>query len=254
MSDVKYTEDGQEVVVVREVEGGYLVNHVYDYSHFSEDEGVEVSEQIVFYEKVYDKAPTFQLSEEIKELTQQKEEIEALITDLKETAWREKQMMSKMTNFPILSILYNYLTDNYTHLVNINTLQIYRRQGIFNTNNITVSSLGGEWSIRRHDGNYLSDSDSKVVVFQSEEEAVSYTKNRALDILKSQFNWQYATSANLKDCYQKFPDKLRADQEVKHFYESKFSELQTKENEKSKKLAEEELKKAQDKLAKLTQS
>lgn len=252
MSEIKYTEEGQEVVVVRQVEGGYLVNHVYDYRDFgSDDDYYEADDRLVFYEKIFEKAPTHRLSEEITALEQQKESLEATITQLKEAAWSEKQLAGKASKYPILKMLYDYLTENWTHRVDLGQLEVSTKASIFNSRKITISNLRNEWSIRLHNGDYNSDSDRHIVIFQSEQDATEFAKTHAEKRIRAAAEGNYPSSQAVQNAWQNLCYDLRQDKYLREVLEEVKGKMIEKENEQKRIKAEEELKAAQEKLAKL---
>jgi len=66
MKEIKYLENGMEVSVIRDIDGGVLVSDCY--SCGDEEKDFFVDDKIYFVKRVFDRAPTHRLDAKIAEL------------------------------------------------------------------------------------------------------------------------------------------------------------------------------------------
>ena len=66
MNIIKYLDNGMEVSVIREIEGGLLVSDCYEYG--DDVRNFFVDDKIYFVKRVFDRAPTHRLDAKIAEL------------------------------------------------------------------------------------------------------------------------------------------------------------------------------------------
>ena len=122
MNIIKYLDNGMEVSVIREIEGGLLVSDCYEYG--DDVRNFFVDDKVYFVERVYDRAPTQRFDAKIAEIedkikTAQKKyiEIENKIAELNIT---EKQRLEKYKQYQQLNRLDDFLDGEITHIVFLN--------------------------------------------------------------------------------------------------------------------------------------
>lgn len=106
----KYLEDGQEVELIQEVKGGFLVSYVF----CDGEENEEIGEDKFVANKLYDNPPVEKYNAEISKL---KSEIENLNAE-KHKLENERKSLEKDTTYPeIFIMMKKFFEDKITHVI-----------------------------------------------------------------------------------------------------------------------------------------
>ena len=203
-----YTIDGTEVFVVKKIEDGYLAKQIYYYNgHEEEDESdiEEMSEQIVFYEKLYEKPFTEKYAKEVNLLTEEKNKLEKAIADLRKLKSEEEYLLNKINKFPVLKKLADYLTGDFKLYMSFSDFEIIpKEKAWFHTNVKVVNFRSTGWCLYRlRNENSDSYDDTPFMIFNTTEEAVEFTRNMLIESIQQFKKHEYWGSDTLKDKYRK---------------------------------------------------
>lgn len=265
----KYTKEGIQVEVVKEIEGGFLVKEYYHYDYSDYDFDLEeesfpedttaISDKLIFYSELFDKPLTAKYADEVIALKNEAQSLENEIHELKIKKSNENSLLKKVSKYPIVQTLVDYFNDDYTHIMFLRFFECRKRESVYMSPYIRMSNTKNEpyalYQLRND--YYSSDSDDKpFLIFKSEEDMQAEAKKRILDkIAQSNYRFNYNKSNNLKQLWSDIHSSCTAkkDEEVINAYNAKLKAFETEERiEKEKALKEEfeALKKKQELLEK----
>jgi len=177
-----YTIDGTEVSVVKKIEEGYLANPVYSYYNSYDDEDQseieEMSNEVIFYEKLYEKPPTEKYLKEVIDLKEEAERLNSEILELRKTRNEEKATIGKVSKYPFINGLLDYLSGNYSFAVYDKDLEIVARGKFYETERVKVVNLKDKGWILYKLRSESSDSfdDYSFAVFNTMDEVLEYCR------------------------------------------------------------------------------
>ena len=226
----KFTKEGKEVIIVKEIEGGFLTKGVYNYwDEENEEEAETINETIVFYAELFETAPTEKYADVVSKLKKVADDIRYQINDLKEVRDNEKSLIQKVSKFPIVQQLVDYITGNFLFVLYINTLEQIPKAQAYLSPYIAMAhtKCEGYWLYRLRNDNYFASDDIKLLTFKTQEELNTYSKKLLIERLESaKFN--YNRSSNLKDILTKihYTCKIKDDTDVLAAFDKKLKEFQ----------------------------
>jgi len=253
-----YTVDGQEVELVKKINEGYLARLVYcdDY----DDEGLSeddefVDDDIHFFKNLYDNAPIEKYAKEVSELKIQTEKLKKQISELASKKRSEESLLNKVSKFPIVQQLVDYITGDFKFILYISNFEMKTKESVYNSPYVAMAHTinSGYCLYRLRNDSYPSYSDDiKFLVFKTKEETTDYSKKEILTRIKK-YKSTYNASSNFKEMFDKIDRSCpaKSDPDVVSAYKDKLKELTEIENkEKEEKLNKEmeELLKKQQKL------
>jgi hypothetical protein len=242
----KYTQEGTEVIVVKEINEGYLCKIIYGYYNDDDDDESEItSDQIVFIEKLFDQPPREKFEKGIQELLKEKSRIEEEIFQLKKTKEAEHGLLSRVSKYPIVEQLTNYLTGDFEYILFLSNCKIEKKDSVYNSQYVRMANCTTTpFALYKLHNEYWPDGGSDDVpflVFKTMDEAQKEAKRRILERL-NKFNGNYNKSVNFKEILDKTDSSCLAkkDTDVLALFNSKYSVFKAEENkEKAEKLKEE---------------
>ncbi len=219
----KYLVDGQEVVIERAVEGGFLVKRVFYVPPEEGDEQIDEEGlgQIEFVEKVFDEAPTEKLSLAIQELIKSKDGLLAEIDKLRELKKAENSTLDKVFRIPNLQMVIDYLSGDFKYVLRSDTLEITEATRIYHNKNICIEMVKGKIRLEVLQSDYFGADRKPVDVFQSKEDAEVQRKKLFVSRITS-CQWEN----NLNDLVGNYRvADLMKDEEIRELAENKRIEL-----------------------------
>lgn len=179
-----FTQDGLEVEVVREIDGGYLAKQVYYNPVDVNDDEINAYEKwngdaVMFYEQLFDSAPIEKYADEIIKLKKEIDTVQADLDRVKNLRNNEQSLISKISKFPILQQLADYLTKDFSFVLYLNDLRWEKKDAAFHSpfirtgNSATIPFALYKLSSER----YFSENDDKpFMVFKTHEEMTEVAK------------------------------------------------------------------------------
>ena len=201
MNIIKYLDNGMEVSVIREIEGGLLVSECYEYGDDVSD--FFVDDKVYFVERVYDRAPTQRFDAKIAEIedkikTAQKKYIE-IENKIAELNIAEDRKLEKYKQYQQLNRLDDFLDGEITHIVFLNYQIKIEEWGSKDLKLITLfgdSNGDLQWYVNSYrDG---SGSNNHIVPCCSYTEAIAVIQKHIDDLLANnpnEYNISYCIDA-----------------------------------------------------------
>lgn len=253
-----YTQDGQEVELVRKIDEGYLAKLVYcndDFDDNYDDDSDFIDDDIHFFTILFESAPTEKYAKEVEKLKAEADALDVKINELRQLKYSEESLISKVSKFPIVQQLVDYITGDFKFVLYLSDLEIKPKEQVYQSPHVAMAHTinSGYCLYKLRNDNYPSYSDDiKFLVFKTKELADDYSKKEILTRIKK-YKSTYNAPSNFKEMFDKIDRSCSAksDQEVVNAYKEKFKELTEIENkEKEEKLNKEmeELIKKQQKL------
>ena len=244
-----YTIEGVEVFVVKKIEEGYLAKLIYCYNGYDEDEDEidEMCEQVVFYEKLYDKPLTEKYANEVNTLISEKDKLELEISNLKILKSEEEYLLNKINKFPILKKLADYLTGDFKFYMDFSRYEITPKEKTWLSTNVKVVNFKSDgWCLYKlRSENSEGYDDTPFMIFNTVEEAVDFSRTMRIAILQKYKKNEYWSSNTLIEEHDKisYTNPVKKDAKYLEAYNEMLSFLidreQKREAEKLKKEIEE---------------
>ena len=251
-----YTQDGQEVELVKKIEEGYLAKLVYYGGSFDYDyneDTVIIDDDIQFFTILFDSAPTEKYEKRVEELKKEADTLDYKINELRQLKYSEEGLINKVSKYPIIQQLVDYITGDFKFVLYLSDLEIKEKGYVYQSPYVAMAHTinSGYCLYKLKNDSYPSYSDDiKFLVFKTKEEATEYSKKEILTRIKK-YKSTYNSSSKFKNMFAKIDSSCPAkrDPDVGNAYETKLKELTEIENkeieEKLKKEMEELLKKQQ---------
>ena len=203
-----YTIEGAEVLLVKKIEEGYLAKPLYSYDGYddeTEEEIAEMSEQIVFYEKLYENPLTEKYEKGITDLISEKEKLENEISVLKKLKSEEEYLLNKINKFPILKKLADYLTGDFKLYMNFSDYEIKPKENAWLSPNVKVVNFKSDgWCLYKlRNENSDSYDDTPFMIFNTIEEAVEHARKALIVKMEQYKRNEYWGSGTFQDEYNK---------------------------------------------------
>jgi len=215
-----YTIDGTEVLVVKKIEEGYLAKPIYYQNWDDEDDEIEEAcEQVVFYEKLYEKPLTEKYAKEVNMLITEKNKLELEISNLKRLKSEEEYLLNKINKFPILKKLADYLTGDFKFHMDFNRYEIQPKEKVWLSPNVKVVNFHSDgWCLYklRNENTDSSYDDTPFMIFNTIEEAVDYSRERLVKRMQHYKKSEYWSSGGLKEEHEKISYTNPVKQDAKY--------------------------------------
>lgn len=232
----KYLKNGQEVEVIKEIDGGYLYQFCYsnDYS----DDDVWIDEDVTYFtETLYDNPPVNVLHSEVKSLQDEITKLQEERNKIRELKNSEKGLLTEIKQRDFIQGLVDYLNGDFKYVLYVEDMEIIEKQRVYISPFIKITNTKGSgfslFTLRSE--NYDSYDDRAIMVFKTFDEAQKYAKNKLIDKLKyntekSNYKW---SSGTIKDWFNKINStcKLKDDPDIMKIYTDKFESAKQKEDE-----------------------
>lgn len=200
-----YREHGQEVIIVKKVEEGYLVRGLLD-----SGEG-EIEGEIEFREKIYSSPPTEKLADDILRLNME-------IAELRKKKSEEQASLNKANTIPNFQMIVDYFSGDFKWLLTQNKT-IQQASSVFNSHNVCIELVKGELRLYTLNNNYFGSDKRWITVFKTKEAAEEECRKRVIASINEIPNeWR------LNDMEREYPDLMK-DSEIRLLYENKKVEL-----------------------------
>lgn len=220
-----YTIDGTEVFVVKKIDDGYLAKQIYGYNdYFDEDESEteEMCEQVVFYEKLYEKPLTEKYAKEVSDLISEKDNLETEISNLRKIKNEEEYLLNKINKFPILKKLADYLTNDFKFYLDFRDYEITPKEKIWLSPNVKVVNFKSNgWCLYKlRNENSDSYDDIPFMIFNTIEEAAVYSREIIITRMEQYKKNDYWGSDTFKSEFAKihYHNPVRKDQKYLDVY------------------------------------
>lgn len=203
-----YTIDGTEVLVVKKIEEGYLAKQIYSYNGYDEDNEEEIEEmceQVVFYEKLYEKPLTEKYAKEVSDLISEKDKLESDISNLQRLKREEEYLLNKINRFPILKKLADYLTEDFKFYMDFSNYEILPKEKMYISSNVKVVNFKSDgWCLYKlRNENSDSYEDRPFMIFNTIDEAVEYSRTHLIARMQQYKKNEYWGSGTFKDEHNK---------------------------------------------------
>jgi hypothetical protein len=241
--------DGQEVEVIKEIDGGFLYKHVFYDSEYSEE---YVSDDITYFtNKLYDTPPTEKYNSKITDLQRQIDELQGERNKIRGLMLSEKSLLTEIKKRDFVQGLVNYLNGNFKYVLLLDKMEIKDKSSVYVSDYIKITNTKGSgfslFTLRND--NYDHYDDRPIMVFDTFEAAQIYAKTKLLNELeyateKATYIW---ASNTIGEWYEKIhsSSKLKEDEEIKAMYLKKFNEAKIKEDAKNKEKIQKEIEEKQ---------
>lgn len=220
-----YTKQGNEVIVTKVLEQGFLAKHVY-----VNEEGEEIEDdELVYFENLFESPLTEKLSEEIKLLIEQKEN---LMNEIRE-ANKTKLSMSAADKIPALREFINYVNGDFTHLVWLSDCEVCEKSKVYTSPFVGVAYVKSQgYELRKlKNENYMSGDDPTFRIFQSRKDAEDFAIIRACEIIRRTSMMNYFGVGHLENALRSIDYPLRSNAKVKEAFDSAMVIAKEKEKE-----------------------
>lgn len=169
MEELKYLITGEQVVVIRTLSEGFIVNRVCDADRMAEP--IYGSDE--FVEKIYDEAPRARMDNTIVQLTEKVETLRGEIEKLNTEKRVVDNSISKARSLNGLDLLIDFLTGDFKYLLTWDNLLIYDSNRYYtSTSTFIVNVFRGEAALYFTDtSSYRSTQGKRVMVFRDAESA-----------------------------------------------------------------------------------
>lgn len=253
-----YTLEGMEVELVKKIEDGYLAKMVYS-RYYEEDEEIEeLCNQITFYEKLYETAPTEKYAKEVSDLTIQRDSLHKEISDLRTIKNEEEYLLNKINKFPIIKGLADYLTGDFKFHLNFSNYEILEKEKVYLSPNVKAMNLkDGGWGIYKlyYENSESGSDDKPFMVFQTKEDAVKYSRGLLINRMNQYKKNEYWSSNGLKEEHNKisYTNPVNTDTEYLRVYNEVYTFLVDREKKKQAEKIKKELEEFEAKKKKLSE-
>lgn len=254
-NDIMYTIDGQAVSIYRKVEEGWLGCYVLDMDYDQEEEYIDdefiISDQIILHTRLFDKAPTLKLDDQVKELKNKKASLKEEIKNLKLQKDCEEGLLKSVSKYPVLQELADYLNGDFQFVVYVENLDIQEKRYIHKTNYVRTARIGKDTDFSIYlmrSENYVDSQDSRIRVFKTQEDALEYGVNKFIKYINdfdSKNYYQNRPVEFFNDLYKNLDPKglLKTDERISKAYNDKLKIVQAEQDKRTqeqidKKLAE----------------
>lgn len=231
----KYTIDGKEVEIVKEIEGGFLVKEVLEYYQPDWDEEDEpnegdqiVGEQILFFEKLYDEPLVAKHADKIKQLEKDAEKLNNEISELQATKRNEESLLSKVSKYPFVQTMVDYLIGDFNFLLDMKDFGVKKKDQSFNTNYIKVTNTKSNgWGIYKlRNDNYDSSDDTPFRVFKTMDDLTEFSRKHLTSALEV-YSCNYNRASNFKEWFSRidYSNPTKKEPEFITLYNEKYNRL-----------------------------
>jgi len=231
----KYLKNGQEVEVIKEIEGGYLYQHCF-YDDYSDEEYTDES-ITCFTEKLFNNPPMGKLHEKIVALQAEIDNLENERDEINKLKQNEKELLVKIEKHDFVQGLVDYLNGDFKYVLYIENMEIAEKNSVYISPFIKITNTknGGYSLFTLRNENYDDYDDSAIMVFKTIEEAREYAKKRLINELKhntEKANYKWGSN-NIKKWFDGIHRtcNLKDDVDIKKIYAEKFEEAKKKEDE-----------------------
>lgn len=248
----KYLKNGQQVNLIREVDGGYLYQNLWNDPDYYE-EYVDESE-IYFTDKLYDTPPMEKYHKEILELHDQIDKLQKERDEIQQLRNKEKSLLKEIRNRDFIQCLVDYINGDFEYVLKLDTMEICEKNKIYISQNIKLTNKeksGYELFVLRN-ASYENWDDRPIKVFKTFEDAQKFAKKTLIDKLvyateKSNYRWG---SSNINDWLKNihYSVKLSEDKDINEIYHTKFNEAKSKEDAEKKLKIQKEIEERQKQL------
>jgi hypothetical protein len=242
----KYLKNGQQVTVVKEIEGGFL--YKLDYTQYSEEDDfyyenedeIYIDETIYFSEVLYDNPPVEKYHKSIIELKKEIESIECQILEINKLKKEEESLLTSIKKRDFVQGLVDYLNGDFKYVLYLKDMEIKDKNNCYISEFVKITNTKGSgyslYKLRSEE--YESYDDTPIMVFKSFDEAQLFAKNKLIERLvvnteKSNYKWG---SRGIEDWYKSIDRsiKLSDNEEIKEIYNRKIAEAKKREDEEKK--------------------
>lgn len=248
----KYLITGEEVELIREVEGGYLYSPVY---YDSVDDYTFCDDTILFTEKLYDEPVTAKLHDDVKDLENKKEILKKELVELNKRISNETSLAWKVKEHEFIQMLIDYMNKDYEYIVYLDRFDMKQKSRIFHENYFYVeNSKNGIKLILLSNGDYLSSSDRQVFALKDKESAYNLLKSKWIEILRQstecdRYKW---SDDRIKKHFNSIEySELKKDKEVIQLYNDKLTEAIERQKKQKEDYIRKEIEEMQKKLESL---
>jgi hypothetical protein len=253
--DKMYTKDGTEVSFFKKIDEGYLAYKLYEEFNYDNEEVETIThDELTFFTELFDNPVTEKLAEEVSLLLNRIEALTEQVDNLQQIKRFEEDTLGKVSKFPIVKQLTDYLTGNYSYVLFLKTLEPKDKRLVSAHTNIRTQRTEGEpFALFKLKSNHYSDNDDiPFLVFQTKEELENYSFN-ILKIKLEKFDPMYNKLKGLKDFFNSIDDccKAKKDPVIVDIFRSKLKKYEEEETKKAKEEVDkkiEELNKQREKL------
>jgi DNA-binding transcriptional MerR regulator len=186
MEKTAYLIDGQEIKVIKKIDGGYLVQRTFD--GYYDDETGSQDESFYgpteFVDNVFTEPPTERLAKEVVELQNKLSVLQQEVSNLDYLKSNEKKLLSKALQVPGFQMVLDYINNNFKYYVD-KDLEVIDRDKKFKEHNICIEMVKGEIRLSTLSSDYFGSDRRPVNVFTNKEDADAFRKQRLLDSINS---------------------------------------------------------------------
>jgi len=249
----KYTVDGQEVNVHRELKPGYLFKNVYE---GFDDEFIDGD--IRYAEKLYDKPPLLKYHEEIEMLNKEIIKLKKQLKILSKRNSDIERIRRGMKEIPFLNSLVKFINDDFKYILYLRDYRIIGKDHVFLNKHFSIANTNEyNYFLILNNGIYTDSSyDYAIMVFDTFEDAQKEAKERFMKelITKTSPSLTYPASSNdIKQFFRSIDSssKISSDPELLALYNTKYKEAEKREIDKHTEALNEKIQKASDELQRL---
>src|SRR5580693_9358945 len=117
-----YTAEGQVVEMIKKLDQGYLGKIMYEEYRSEDEEGdfemeCVADDKILFFDTLYEKPLTEAYATEVKKLKSEISKLHQEIDDLGNTKRIEKGLLGKVSQYPFVKAIVDYLTGDYEFIL-----------------------------------------------------------------------------------------------------------------------------------------
>lgn len=254
-----FTVDGQAVEVVKKIEEGYLAKMVYEsYSDDNEDYEEVTADQVLYFDRLFEKPVLEKYAEEVKQLKAQETELALSVDRLRAVKRSEEGLLNKISKFPFISALVGYMTGEYEFILHLNSLKVIKRSSYYASPNVKVMNFkSGGWQMAVLSSDYYDSDrdDTPFLPFMTMEDLNAYAKEFIIKKISGFNSSDYNNSRSLEDWHKKISDScpMKNDTSVLTMLKNKLAEMKSVEAARDKERINKEIEEKKKQLDKLSQ-
>lgn len=140
--NIGYLLHGEEVIIVRELNPGFLIRRRYGFPGYEDDE-IEFSETTEYAEHVFTSAPIEKVSDEYTEIQEKIAQAEIQLAEIQSKVRQEGSLISRSSKITPLKMILDFIEGNFQFIMDMNDLNVRTRGETCLTNDIGFGRRNG---------------------------------------------------------------------------------------------------------------
>lgn len=238
-------KNGQEVEVIREVDGGFIYAPVV-YFDGDDDSDMILDDDPLFTKDVYDSPPIFKLHDEVVRLQNEVQKLNSELIEINRAKRVMSDVASMIPQWDFVQCLVDYLKGDFQYVLFLGNMELRHKDSVYISPYIKIvrTKDGGFRMYKLRSEQYESFDDIPIRIFKTFDDAQIFAKKELITNLifctdAAQYKWSYRV---IKEKFNEIHSscKLKNDAEVQELFNKKMAEAEERENkDKTEKLRKE---------------